>query len=163
MNGNFNMVKKNKDEDEDYEEESTTETSHVDSSEIKSKMIKLMVFIIGGFVILLIVLVILSSLSPKSYTYREIENILKTAAVNYFKDNPESLPVVDGNIIEIDSSTLYNSGYMKELGEYLPEGAACTGKVQVLKTTENYLYTPYLNCGESYSTTELYKKICLNN
>ena len=157
MNGNFNMVKKNKQEDE--EEETVVESSSSDSQEVKSKMIKLMLFIVGGFVILLLILFVISSLKPKSYTHREIENVLKTAAIEYFKDYPESLPAVNGNIVEIDSSYLFNAGKMKELGEYLPEGEACTGKVQVQNIEGSYLYTPYLNCGDAYSTMELYKKI----
>jgi hypothetical protein len=47
---------------------------------------------------------------------------------------------------------------MKELSEYTQEGVVCSGTVQVEKTGTDYLYTPYLNCGENYATVELYKK-----
>ena len=51
---------------------------------------------------------------------------------------------------------------MKDLSEYLGD-TACGGAVQVQKSGSEYLYTPYLNCGENYATVELYKKVLSDN
>ncbi|MBQ6497405.1 MAG: hypothetical protein IJI58_01665 [Bacilli bacterium] len=138
-----------------------TKSSSSDSA-AKSKMMKFMGIILIITILLLVVLFILSYASPKTYTYEEIEEVLKKAAVSYFKDHPESLPQNEGSIIEIDSSNLVAEGKMKELSEYVKDDVTCTGTVQVELAGSKYLYTPYLNCGETYATVELYKKIIDN-
>ena len=169
MNGNDNLVKKQKKDEEEFEEEieeieddfeekpSKTKNSYQDSA--KKKMIMVMGFIVGGAIILILILFILSLFTKKNYEYEDIEEILVNAAEGYFKDYPDSLPKEDGSIVEIDSSNLTAAGKMKDLSEYLQEGVACTGTVQVEKSGSEYLYTPFLNCGDNYSTVELYKKI----
>ena len=172
MNSNNNLVQHPKDEDEEVEVEEEEdqyeeieEDSHKSkrsvssSSAAKSKMIKFMGIILLITILLLVILFIVSSMSPKVYKYSDIETILKNAAKGYFKDHPESLPQNEGSIIEIDSSNLVAEGRMKELSEYTKEGVVCTGTVQVEKAGSDYLYTPYLNCGEEYATVELYKKL----
>ena len=160
---NFNLVKKPKKEEEDniVDEEEDIELDEDRSSpnqDAKKKMIKFMLIIICGLVFLLIILYVASLLSPKSYTYEEVETILKNAAQSYFADYPESLPKVEGTIIEIDSSNLVEAGKMNNISDYM-DGAICTGTVQVELSGTEYLYTPYLNCGEIYSTVELANKV----
>ncbi len=163
MNSNFNMVKKPKKEDiiedeEDIElEEEIEERKSSDAA--RKRMFKMMGIIVGGMVILLVVLYIISIFSTKTYSYTEIEKILKDAAISYFKDNPDNLPTEEGNIVEIDSSNLIVAERMKDLSEYTKEGVACSATVQVEKSGNDYLYTPYLNCGEEYLTEELYKRL----
>ena len=160
MNGNINLVKKKKNEEIDDDTDNEVGSTSVGlDSESKNKLIKLMVIIFVVFIGFLLILYVISLMTPKKYTYPEIEKILENAAVEYFKDYPTNLPTVDGNIISIDSSSLSQAEKMKDLGEYLPEGVACTGSVQVQKVSDDYVYTPYLNCGDAYSTIELYKKI----
>ena len=84
---------------------------------------------------------------------------MKEPAISYFADHPEHLPQDEGNIVEIDSTNLVAAEKMKDLSEYTSEEVLCSGKVQVEKSGNEYLYTPYLNCGEAYETIELYKKI----
>lgn len=163
MNSNFNMVKKPKKEDiiedeEDVELEEEVVQKEKDNA-AKKRMFTMMGIIVGVMVVLLTVLYILSLFSHKTYSYTEIEKILKDAAVSYFKDYPENLPTDEGNIVEIDASNLIVAEKMKDLSEYTKEGIACSGTVQVEKAGSDYLYTPYLNCGEDYFTEELYKTI----
>ena len=170
MNVNENLVKKQKNEEEEFEEVEDIEieeeerekqsSSHGSSDDsAKKKLMKMMAFIVAGAVILIFILFILSLFTKKKYEYEDIEEVLTTAAESYFKDYPDSLPGEDGDIVEIDSSNLVAAGKMKDLSEYLPEGVACSGTVQVEKSGSEYLYTPFLNCGENYTTVELYKKI----
>ena len=176
MNGNQNMVQKPKDEenyiddeeediDEEADEASTSTSSKGISlfggsgNDAKQKMISLMLIIVGITLIILIILFIASLFTKKSYTYTDVENIMKKAAISYFADYPEYLPTQDGSIVEVDAVNLISAGKMKDLSEYLGNEAACSGAVQVQKAGSDYLYTPYLNCGESYLTQELYKKV----
>ncbi len=160
MNTNFNLVKKPK-KDDDFEDDDDLEESNSSSIdfEAKMKMFKFMGIIVAVMVVILLILYCVSLLSGNHYTYPEIENILKEAAVSYFKDHPETLPANEGSVVEIDSSNLVVAEKMKDLSEYTEEGVVCSGTVQVEKAGTDYLYTPYLNCGDAYTTVELYKKI----
>ena len=167
MNVNENLVKKADKEEEVFEEEEEIELeddsnnskkdSYKDSA--KKRMIKTMGFILAGTVLLLIIMFIVSLFTSRKYDYEDIEKVLVNAAESYFKDYPESLPQEDGSVVEIDSSNLVAAEKMKDLSEYAPKDVACTGSVQVEKSGSEYLYTPYLNCGDNYTTVELYKKI----
>lgn len=167
MNVNENLVKKQKNEEEEFEEvedieleEEKRSSSHGSKDDsAKKKLMKMMAFIVAGAVILIFILFILSLFTKKKYDYEDIEEVLTTAAESYFKDYPESLPAEDGDIVEVDSSNLVVAGKMKDLSEYLQEGVTCSGTVQVEKSGSEYLYTPFLNCGDNYTTVELYKKI----
>ena len=173
---NDNLVKKpNKDEEEVIEEEveeiEEDDDDHDDSShnggsrnkEAKKKLIIFMGVIMMGALLLLFILWIASLFTTKSYTYEDMETILTDAAVSYFADHPGDLPKDDGDVVEIDAVNLVYAGKMKELSSYRNDGVACTGSVQVEKDGTDYLYTPFLNCGESYYSEELYKKIVEDN
>lgn len=163
MNSNFNMVRKpKKDVVVEEEEEETLEEEVLENEKVtkaRKRMYKMMGLIVFGMVILLIVLYVLSLFQKKEYTYSQIEKILEEAAISYFKDNPKSLPSEDGNIVEIDASNLIVAEKMKDLSQYTKEGVTCSATVQVEKSGNDYLYTPYLNCGDNYATEELYKKL----
>ena len=165
MSNKFNIVKKpKKSDDEDVEdlmdEDDLDEDDSYDTGDfLKKRMFRFMGLIIIIMVVLLIILYIASMFSHKSYTYEEIEKIMKEAAVSYFKDYPEYLPVNENSIVEVDVNNLVVADKMKDLSEYTSKDDVCTGTVQVQKMPSNYVYVPYLNCGESYSTVELAKKI----
>ena len=169
MNGNENLVKKNdkEKEEEEFEEEeeieleedtsSSKKTTYQDSA--KKRMIKVMAFIVGGTILLILILYIVSLVAGRKYSYDDVEEILTEAAEGYFADYPDSLPKEDGSIVEVDSSNLVAAGKMKDLSEYIKDDATCTGSVQVEKSGSEYLYTPFLDCGSAYKTVELYKEI----
>lgn len=140
------------------EEEKTTSNNN-DKKELKKKMIMLMGIILGGFILILLILAIFSLFSSKSYSYDDLEKVLKNAAVSYFKDNKKSLPNSDDQTVEIDSSVLIASEYMKEFSEYRSDADSCSGKVIVQKSDDTYSYTPYLTCGDDYITEALYQVI----
>ena len=165
---NFNLVKKPKkseDEEELMDEEeidSEEESNKAIDSDAKKKMIRFMGIIIGIFLLLIIILY-LFSLMGRSYSYEKIEEIMEKAAISYFKDYPTSLPSNDGGIVEVDSTNLVVAGKMKDLSYYTKKGVICSGTVRVEKSGSEYLYLPYLNCGDSYITIEFYKKIIEDN
>lgn len=128
----------------------------VNNDEFKKRMKKMAIYIMGGFVILMVILAIMSLFTKKNYSYDEVENILKSSAMNYFADHKKNLPVNANQIVEITDKTLTSSEYMKSLDEYLKSDVSCSGKVVVRKVDKNYSYTPYLDCGSSYSSKPLY-------
>ena len=88
---------------------------------------------------------------------------MKKAAISYFKDHPESLPLEEESIVEIDASNLIAEERMEDFSFYMNDGDTCKGSVQVEKTSADYLYTPYLTCGDNYITIELSKKVVSDN
>ena len=145
--------------EDDVEEEKVSK-----NDDFKLRMFKFMIAIVIIVILLLFILYIFSSRSPKKeYSYSEVEAIMKKAAISYFAENPENLPLEEGNIVEIDASNLIALQKMKDFSEYRADGNTCTGSVQVEKTGVDYLYTPYLNCGDSYVTIELHKKVLSDN
>ena len=171
MGSNFNInapkVEENDDElEEEIEEEIKEVEEEHEEKEVKNnqtdakrKMIKFMVIFMALFFGLLIILWFVSLLTPKKYTYEQVEEILEKAAISYFVDYPESLPKSEGNGVEVDYTNLVAAGKMKDLSEYVGEDKVCSATVQVQKSGEDFLYTPYLNCGEDYKTMELKEAI----
>lgn len=154
-----------KEELEDIEDEKDDKRASGLDKTFKRKIILLMGIILLIMLFLSIILYVASLISNRthSYTYEEVENVLKKAAISYFKDHPESLPAQEGGIVEIDSSNLVIDGKMKDLSNYISKGEVCTGTVQVQKASNDYLYRPFLNCGDKYSTLEIYKKVLNDN
>ena len=157
-----NMVKKPKkvetfeDEDDDLEEE----TSSKGSDDAKKKLFKMMAIICGVLVGFLLIIYIASLLMQKEYTYSDLENIMKEAAVGYFGAHSEYLPTEEGKVVQLNAESLVYEERMKPFSEY---GVTCNGYVHVEKVGNEYVYTPYLDCGENYATVELYKKVLSDN
>lgn len=144
-------------DDDDDEEEKTPKKKSTNSllgEDFKGFIMKL-AFIIVGIIVLLFVVLGLASLGGKKYSYEKIEEIMVNAAKSYFAEYPESLPKTELQIIEVETPTLVQAGKMKDLSEYTKKGVVCTGKVSVTKTSNDYIYTPDLNCGESYRSKTL--------
>ena len=179
MEINFNEGKKELDKKEDNYEPMISEDGEVitdyeeieeeqddkpvksvyDKDELKAQLKKPLM--IGGaiLIVIIIIMLLMSLFTKKQYTYGEIETIMENACKDYFSDYANYLPKEVNDSRNVSVENLVNGGYMKELEKYLPDGVACTGRVTVEKVTSGYDYNGYLNCGESYKTQELYKKI----
>jgi len=167
MSSKFNIVNKPKKiETEEETEEETELEEEIEKKEkdqnAKKKMMKFMMFFIIGFVVLILIIFLCTLLINKKYTYEEIELVLKDAAIAYFADHKDYLPQNDGDVMMVEAVNLSVEEKMKPLSEYTEEGVACNGYVEVQKVGEEYVYTPYLDCGEAYTTIELYKQITTN-
>lgn len=125
---------------------------------------KKMLFLVGGITALLIVIIIVALVVGKiknsSLTYEQIEDKMTEAAKGYYASRNDQLPVSETEEIEVNASALASTGYMKELSKIQKDkSVACEGKVVVTKSGEYYNYSPYLNCGDKYTTTYLYEKV----
>lgn len=129
-----------------------------DNREMKKKLMRIMLIVVGILVVFLIIILILSLFNSGNKTYEEIEEDLKNAAIEYYEVQSGLLPQEEGETITVRAKTLANAGYMDPLSE-LREGENCSGRVEVTKVGNNIIYTPYLECGDKYTTKELYKAV----
>ena len=128
------------------------------NKDIKKKLMRIMLIVVGILVVFLIIILILSLFNSGNKTYEEIEEDLKNAAIEYYEVQSGLLPREEGETITVRAKTLANAGYMDPLSE-LREGENCSGRVEVTKVGNNIIYTPYLECGDKYTTKELYKAV----
>ena len=133
--------------------------SKIEQEQFRAKMLKLFGIVIIGLIIVLGLGFIFSLFSKKDYTYAEVEDIMKEAAVSYFEDYQKKLPKTTDESIEATTTILVENKKMKELDYYLKD-QNCKGNVTVDKVSnKEYTYTPYLKCGNDYETTTFYDAI----
>lgn len=129
----------------------------------KKKLIYILGGILGGIIILITIIFIVIGASNKKLSFENIENRLATGAKNYMLANEAALPKEEGSSVTIDAETLESGNYIKSISKMLKEGVSCSAKVIVTKNGDNYLYSPMLNCGESYKTEKLVTRILSDN
>ena len=151
--GSFNAI--------NTDEEKKSSSHKGTDNELKKKLLFLGVIIVAGVLVLFLILFLVSSFVQKNYSYDDIEEIMRDAAVQYFKDNSSKLPENENQRVEIDASTLASYEYMKPLSEYTKDGVSCSGKISVQTNGSDYLYIPTLECGDAYTTKSLKDAITL--
>lgn len=129
-----------------------------DNKEMKKKLMRMMLIVVGILAVFLIIILIFSFLGSGNKSYEEIEQDLKNAAIEYYEVQSGLLPREEGETITVRANTLADAELMKPLSE-LREGENCSGRVEVTKVGDNIIYTPYLECGDNYTTKELYKAV----
>ncbi len=159
MNLNLNSKGQTTTENKEPKENKTQKESKPQREEMRKKMILVFGAIVGFILVILFILFIFSIFTNKKYSYIEIENIMKEAAIKYYSDHKGRLPQSNETVEAIDEDVLVRNEYMHPLSDYLKEGVNCFGKVEVDYNNGDYIYTPYLECGKAYATEELYKKV----
>lgn len=106
-------------------------------------------------VIITIIVIIVNGIGNRKKSYEEALGELKEAAVKYYKKNPELLPVNETGIVTIKSDKLIETDYLKSFIDLIRDGENCTGEVSVTKVGDDYLYIPYLECGDNYTSVRL--------
>lgn len=129
------------------------------SSDLKGKMRKILMLIIVFIVLLIVVVWLLSLVSGKKQSYKDIESTMKKAAEKYYSNHKGELPAEDKATSEVSLQKLINGKYMKDISSYKSGSGSCSGKVVVENNDDEYLYISYLDCGEKYTTTELFREI----
>lgn len=121
---------------------------------INTRFIKVFGIIFGTVILIIILLAIFGN---RVISYSKIEERMVSAAKDYYKKNSDLLPS-EGNKATVTGFELEN-GYMKRVSAMVPSGVVCSSEVIVKNVQGTYVYTPYLNCGDAYTTRELYKEI----
>lgn len=156
------ISKLNSKENVEKENKEVKDNKKTSKEEMRKKMMLVFGAIVGFILVTLLILFIFSMFTSKKYSYIEIENIMKEAAIKYYNDHKGRLPQNSETVEAIDEDVLVRNEYMHPLSDYLKEDVNCFGKVEVDYNNGNYIYTPYLECGSAYSTEELYKKVTQN-
>ena len=129
----------------------------------KKKLMYIFGGIMGVMVVIILIIAIVSAIGGRKLSFEKIENKMISAAESYFNTNENSLPQEEGKSVTVDTSTLVNGKYMKQLSDMVEKGVDCTGKVVVTKNGSRYLYSPILSCGENYQTKKLVDVVTTNN
>ena len=150
---NAELIEALKLDDDEKEEKSRN------SSSLKGKMRKILLLVVLLTVLLIIIIWLLSLTTGKNRSYKEIESTMKKAAEKYYSNHKSELPTNDKGTSEVSVQKLINGNYMKEISSYKSGSGSCSGKVVVENNDDTYLYIAYLDCGEKYVTTELFREI----
>ena len=107
----------------------------------------------GLVLIILIVILIANLFSWGIKDYTGLEKELVKATEKYYEDNEERLPKTDGEIVSVSSDMLVEGKYIKELDKLYSKDT-CSATVELIKSGEEYLYNPILDC-ENYKSKTL--------
>ena len=113
--------------------------------------------LLGVLILLLLVVWLLSVLTPHYYDYYEAEELISSKTKSYMKQNPSELPSSDGRH-SFDYETLVEADYIKPLNKILRDGDECSVQIYIDKNGAAYSYSTKLSCGDNYQTTEFYKQ-----
>lgn len=126
---------------------------------INKKYLMLGGIILGSVVIIVLILVIISATKGGKVTYKDIENQMYKASINYYKKHEKDLPKKDGATVSISIDKLIKSGNLSDFKDRLDENVSCDGEVRITNNNDNYIYLPYLDCKKEYKTENLADKI----
>lgn len=129
----------------------------MDLSNINKKLFKYIIIIAGAFIGIILIILIVKLILGGKLSYQRIEDKMQQAAIDYLEDNDAGVSLPEGNeVITIEVEDLVANKNMKELSKYVKnDSISCDGNIVVRKQEDNYLYIPYLDCGEEYKTTTL--------
>ncbi|MBR4619287.1 MAG: hypothetical protein IKO49_08285 [Bacilli bacterium] len=127
--------------------------------EFKDKMKKILLLIVLITVLLVIIFWLLSLRAGGKKSFSDVEKVMASAAKEYYSEHKSLLPSTNKATSEVSLQKLVNGNYMKEVSKYNSKASNCSGKVIVENNDDSYLYVAYLDCGNNYTTTELYREI----
>ena len=127
-------------EEVEEQEDVHEKKSFVRQNDLKKPLLKIAIIISAVLGLLLIILLIISLMTPKTKSFEEIEAIMTNAAKSYFSERKNYLPENVGDVVEVDVANLVAAEKMKDLSEYTDENTVCSGRVEVEKTEDSYVF-----------------------
>lgn len=124
---------------------------------MSNPLAKKMFLFTGGFLVIIIFVMVIASCAGKNrtYTYTELEDKMVDIAKKYYTEK-SYLPEEDGGVTEIELSTMVAKEQLGIITEITKTGKNCDGKVTIVNNNGKYLYMPYLDCDDDYSTRTLF-------
>lgn len=116
-------------------------------------------YIMGGTILLLVILIVISSCSNSNGDYSSIEENMKNAATNYYKERNKLLPKEEGGVVKVTLSTLIEAELIEEIYDPKNSASKCEGYVEVYNSKGEYVYVPFLTCKGNYEPNYLNEKI----
>lgn len=124
------------------------------------KMKKTLTYVLAGFGGFIFLLFIISSCTKKTYDFEDLVEDMVDVTQKYYENNKDKLPSQDKDTQTYTLKKMISDGKIEELSKLFDkEDIKCDGNVTVINNNDNYLYTPYLSCGEDYSTLYLKDKL----
>lgn len=119
---------------------------------------KLYLYLGISFVVMLVLIVLMLVIKfviGNKVSFEAAEDKIRNAAITYVNARSELLPI-KGESTRIEFNDLVTAELIKPFDKLLQDSeATCNAYVIVENNNENYLYTPYLDCGDKYQTSKL--------
>ena len=123
---------------------------------IDEKLLKKMALAIGGFILLIIIIALITSCGRnKKYNFEDLEDRLIILTKNYYENNKNVLPK-KGETTSISAQHFVTDNKIKNLT--LKTGETCNGEITISNNNGYYLYIPKLTCN-GISTKTLVEKL----
>lgn len=108
------------------------------------KLKKIILIVLGCFVILFLFLFIMSSctkkISPNNLESRIVQN-----AKNYYSNHKDELPSTS-TVLTLSLSDLVNKGIIDDIDKILEDDTSCSGSLTIENNNNYYMYNPNLDC-----------------
>lgn len=155
-----NLGKKIRTEEDLKDTKKVSATPTSDKEKARKKLLKVVRIISIVLIVIFLIILVGTMLVGTTYTFDQMELELKNAAIKYYQVQDALLPANEGEKSEVDAATLSSDEYklMKPLSK-MRKNTQCSGTVVVQKINNEYIYTPYLDCGNSYKTKELFNAV----
>ena len=155
-----NLGKKIRTEEDLNDTKKVSATPTSDKEKARKKLLKIVGIISIVLIAIFLIILVGTMLVGTTYTFDQMELELKNAAIKYYQVQDALLPANEGEKSEVDAATLSSDEYklMKPLSK-MRRNTQCSGTVVVQKINNEYIYTPYLDCGNSYKTKELFNAV----
>ena len=156
-----NLGKKIRTEEEEKDApKNVSATPTSDKEKARKKLLKIVGIISGVLIAIFLIVLVGTMLVGTNYSFDQMELELKNAAIKYYQVQDVLLPANEGEKSEVDAATLSSDEYklMKPLSK-MRKNTQCSGTVVVQKINNEYIYTPYLDCGDTYKTKELFNAV----
>lgn len=155
-----NLGKKIRTEEDLNDTKKVSATPTSDKEKARKKLLKIVGIISIVLIVIFLIILVGTMLVGTTYTFDQMELELKKAAIKYYQVQDALLPANEGEKSEVDAATLSSDEYklMKPLSK-MRKNTQCSGTVVVQKINNEYIYTPYLDCGNSYKTKELFNAV----
>jgi hypothetical protein len=141
----------------------TTTKTRITSSDPKRRLRRRMFLFVGLILfiifVIFIVTILMRTLVTTTYTYEDVEIVLRDAAIDYMRENPNRLPVDEEDVVVVNANSLISGEHMLPFDELLGEGSGCNGHVEVIRFEDGFRYIAHLNCASGFRTMELHRKI----
>ena len=125
---------------------------------IRDNIVKILI-ILGATVVFIVIFALLAK--PRGETtvsgskYGELETKLQSAAIKYMDKHKKKLPKNSEETTKVTLKTLISNNYIGTITAVDNSSTKCDGYVEITKIEErdnSYRYTPYITCGDYYST-----------
>lgn len=128
----------------------------MNGTKLDKKLFSRIMIILGIIVTIFIVIFIIKLITGNKLSYSDIEKKMIESAKNYYHENEDSLPNQNGGTTSITVDELVKADVIKPLNQLIKDkNVTCTGKITVSNNNGQYLYSPYLDCGDTYTTKTL--------